>query len=190
MNLPMAILALLCALIGIWPAIILRPVLSAGAAWLGTPVEAAPIMANLRALVPPYAAFGLVIFALATAQAIYFRRMVQRPGTWDCGYATPTPRMQYSSSFGAWISGLLPPFLAPLAEVANPRGPFPAAASFETHAPDPFETRVYEPLVVRLAQRFERVRWLQQGRLTLYLVYIFLTTVAALVWALVRPHLP
>jgi hydrogenase-4 component B len=188
MNLPMAILALFCVVVGLGATPILRPVLAAGAVWLGTPVDAAPVAANLLAILPPYAVLGLVILALATVQGIFFRRMVQRPGTWDCGYANPTPRMQYSSSFGAWISGLLPRFLAPVTEVAPPRGLFPATASFETHAPDPFEAGMYEPLVLRWAQRFERVRWLQQGRLTLYLVYIFLATVAALVWALIRPY--
>ncbi len=86
--------------------------------------------------------------------------------------------------------GLPETLLVATSEVAPPRGPFPATASFETHAPDPFETRMDEPLVLRWAQRFERVRWLQQGRLTLYLVDIFLATVAALVWALVRTYLP
>jgi hypothetical protein len=43
-----------------------------------------------------------------------------------------------------------------------------------------------ETLLVAIAL----VQWLQQGRLTLYPVYIFLTTVAALVWALAWPYLP
>ena len=97
--------------------------------------------------------------------------------------------MQYGSSLSAWISGFLPRFLAPVAEATPSRGVFPVTARFETNAPDPFERGVYEPLVQRWAKRFERVRWLQQGRLTLYLVYIFVATVAALVWALVRPQL-
>jgi hypothetical protein len=37
--------------------------------------------------------------------------------------------------------------------------------------------------------RFERLRWLQQGRLTLYLVYIFVTMMCGVVWAAVREYL-
>jgi NADH:ubiquinone oxidoreductase subunit 5 (subunit L)/multisubunit Na+/H+ antiporter MnhA subunit len=189
MLLPMAVLALLCAAVGLWPTMILRPVLAAAGSWLGSAIDAPAVAARLLSLIPSYATLGVVILVLAGARFLFFRRIANRPGTWDCGYARPTPKMQYASGLGAWISGLLPRVAAPVIEAAPPRGLFPVAARFETHAPDPFETRVYEPLFVRWAQRFERVRALQQGRLRLYLVYILVTTVAALLWAVVQPRL-
>ncbi len=189
MRLPMALLATLAVLLGVWPAVALRPVLAAGTAWLGSPLDPAPVAGRLLSLIPALALLGFLILVVSAAQRVLIRRVAERPGTWDCGYADPTPRMQYGSSLGAGISGFLPRFLAPVATAASPRGVFPGTARFETIAPDPFERGVYEPLVQRWAKRFERVRWLQQGRLTLYLVYIFVATVAALVWALVRPQL-
>jgi hydrogenase-4 component B len=189
MLLPMAVLALLCAAVGLWPAMILRPVLAAADSWLGSAIDAPAVAANLLSLIPSYATLAVVILLLAGARFLFFRRIANRPGTWDCGYARPTAKMQYASGFGAWISGLLPRVAAPVTEAAPPRGLFPASARFETHAPDPFETRIYEPLFLRWAQRFERVRALQHGRLRLYLVYILVTTVAALLWAVVQPGL-
>lgn len=189
MSLPMALLAALCVVFGVWPTVTLRPVLAAGTAWLGSPLDPAPIAGRFFSLLPALALLGFLILVVSAAQRILIPRVVERPGTWDCGYANPTPRMQYGSSLGAWISGFLPRPLAPVAEAAAPHGVFPATARFETSAPDPFERRLYEPLVRRWARRFERVRWLQRGRLTLYLVYVFVATVAALVWALVQPQL-
>ena len=189
MRLPMALLAGVCVLFGNWPALTLRPILAASAGWLGGSLDPGPLTSRLLALLPAFTLLGFLILALAVAQRILIRRVANRPGTWDCGYALPTPRMQYGSSLGSWISGLLPRFLAPTASGTSLRGFFPVTAHFETSAPDPFQVRVYEPLLLRWARRFERVRWLQQGRLTLYLVYMFLATVAALVWALVRPQL-
>jgi hypothetical protein len=116
---------------------------------------------------------GLFVLAIAIAlltmlQALVIRRPA-RSITWDCGYAQPTSRMQYTArSFGDWMTRLLPRFL---------------------EAPDPFAARVYEPLVARFATRFERARRMQQDRLTLYFVYIFVTTLLTLGWAYVRPSL-
>jgi hypothetical protein len=137
---------------------------------------------------------GLFVLAIAIAlltmlQALVIRRPA-RSITWDCRYAQPTSRMQYTArSFGDWMTRLLPRFLAPSVEVARPREIFPTRAAVRTEAPDPFAARVYEPLVARFATRFERARRMQQDRLTLYFVYIFVTTLLTLGWAYVRPSL-
>ena len=70
----------------------------------------------------------------------------------------------------------------------KPGGAFPGAASFRTEAPDPFGAKLYEPFVARWAGRLARLRRLQSGRLTLYLVYVFLTMLVTLAWSVLRPY--
>jgi hydrogenase-4 component B len=188
MGLPMGLLALFCVLLGVWPLAAVGPVLAAGTAWLGSALDPTPVRIGLLPLLPAFAVLACLIFALSGVQRLVIRGVGGRLGTWDCGYADPTSRMQYRSSFGGLISGWLPRFFAPFVQAGPRLGIFPAKASFETTAPDPLEVRLYEPLVLRWAKRFERVRWLQQGRLTLYLVYIFLAMIATLVWSVARPY--
>ena len=184
---PMIVLAAACVVLGIWPTALAAILNNAQRAWLGRPGAAVDTYLQL-----PLS--GLFVLAIAIAlltmvQALIVRRPA-RSITWDCGYARPTARMQYTSrSFGDWMTRLLPRFLAPSIEVTRPGGIFPVHAAVRTEAPDPFAARVYEPLVARFAARFERARRMQQGRLTLYLVYIFVTTLLALGWAYVRPSL-
>jgi hypothetical protein len=45
---------------------------------------------------------------------------------------------------------------------------------------------VYEPFLVRWGDRFARLRWLQQGRLHVYLVYIAGMAVIGLLWSSLR----
>ena len=184
---PMIVLAAVCVALGILPTALGAVLNNAQRAWLGRPGAACRH-------VPAASAFGTLRSGdrhrvLAMVQALIVRRPARRI-TWDCGYARPTARMQYTSrSFGDWMTRLLPRFLAPSIEVTRPDGIFPARAAVRTEAPDPFAARVYEPLVARFAARFERARRMQQGQLTLYLVYIFVTTLLALGWAYVRPSL-
>ena len=116
-------------------------------------------------------------------------RAPRRVPTWDCGYASPTARMQYTSaSFGAALTAVLPGFLTPASLVEPPGGAFPGAASFRTEAPDPFGAKLYEPFTAWWAGRLARLRRLQSGRLTLYLVYVFLTMLVTLAWSVLRPY--
>jgi hypothetical protein len=108
--------------------------------------------------------------------------------TWGCGYAAPTSRMQYAaSSFSEVLAErLLPASLrARLATVA-PDAIFPSQGSFSTETTDPFTRDVYEPFLARWADRFMRLRWLQQGSLHAYLLYILLVLLIALGWMSVR----
>jgi len=51
---------------------------------------------------------------------------------------------------------------------------------------DPISEKLYEPLFQRWAQRFARLRVLQQGKIHVYLVYVVLMVALALTWFSVR----
>jgi hypothetical protein len=130
----------------------------------------------------------LVLIGLVVGAGAH-RRSAAAP-TWDCGYARPTARMQYTGrSFGEWIAErLLPRSLQVPAEESAPQGLFPRDARFASEAParDPIARRIYEPFLEAWAARFASLRLLQQGRLTLYLVYVFVTVLALLGWSALR----
>jgi hydrogenase-4 component B len=108
--------------------------------------------------------------------------------TWGCGYLRPTERMQYTGrSFAEMLAEhLLPGFLRPHAKGRAPRGLFPSQSDFTAETPDPMSEQVYEPFFRSWAERFARLRILQQGRLHVYLVYILLAVVLALSWVSLR----
>ncbi|HEY5282803.1 MAG TPA: proton-conducting transporter membrane subunit, partial [Polyangia bacterium] len=104
--------------------------------------------------------------------------------TWACGYAAPTARMQYTArSFSEFVSTrLLPRRMRARIDKRMPSSPFPGPASFSSESTDPLTQGVYEPFFSRCADRFSRLRWIQQGALHIYLLYIFVVAVAALAW--------
>jgi formate hydrogenlyase subunit 3/multisubunit Na+/H+ antiporter MnhD subunit len=109
-------------------------------------------------------------------------------GTWGCGYARPTARMQYTGrSFSELMAEhLLPRSLRPRTARHLPKALFPALGSFTSECPDPVSEQFYEPLLNRAARRFVRLRVLQQGKIHVYLIYITLTVVTALTWLSLR----
>jgi hypothetical protein len=100
--------------------------------------------------------------------------------------------MQYSArSFSEFVvSRLFPRPLRPRTTRPMVSGPFPAPGSFACRCTDPLLDRAYEPFLLRWADRFSRLRWIQQGALHIYLLYIFVVAVAALAWITWRNWLP
>jgi hydrogenase-4 component B len=135
--------------------------------------------------------FGLVaavaVGAFAVRHGVREGRTRSGP-TWDCGYAAPTSRMQYTGrSFSEWLGEkLLPGMLGPRIRRQDPRGLFPGLARFSASTPDPFHTRLYAPAFTSWADRLTRFRWLQQGRIGVYLLYILLTLMGLLAWSAYR----
>ena len=100
----------------------------------------------------------------------------------------PSVSMQYTGgSFAEMMAEhLLPRFLRPRTTRQAPRGIFPARGSFGSASPDPVSEWLYEPSFRRWAERFSRLRILQQGKVHVYLIYMVLTVVLALAWATLR----
>jgi hypothetical protein len=95
------------------------------------------------------------------------------------------PRMQYTaSSFARPLVLLFRLFLQLHDEIHPPQGLFPKHAALHTHAPDPFRRYVYEPLFLSVAWTASKLRWLQEGRIQIYVLYIALTILVLLIWKL------
>jgi hydrogenase-4 component B len=183
---PMAVLALLCAAIGLLPQAV-APLLDAAVRAVAPAVPGIP---PLRAAAPMvtlsvfHIALALVLgaFWLLLAERVRSAKVGSAP-TWDCGYAAPSPRMQYtSSSFARWTVGFFRWGLRP--NIAPPRVDrlFPREARFSSHVPETVLERVFQPLLSRGARLLMPARFLQQGRIQLYLLYVALTLVALLLW--------
>jgi hypothetical protein len=108
--------------------------------------------------------------------------------TWGCGYLRPAARIQYTGRSFAEMLGehLLPRFFRPRTTRHAPAGLFPTKSDFAAEDPDPVTAKLYEPFFQRWASRFVRLRVLQQGKLNIYLIYIAVTVIFALVWVSVR----
>jgi len=105
--------------------------------------------------------------------------------TWDCGYAAPTARMQYTaSSFADPITRLFRVFLRTRRRFAPPTGLFPSSSSFSSETPDVYRERMYRPVFSAAERVLARFRWLQHGRLNLYILCIVLALLGLLGWKL------
>jgi hydrogenase-4 component B len=174
---PMAALGGLCVLVGIVPVLAAGPIDSAIAAWWNGAGSASIVeLAPLRVLsITGVALLGGGIAAWALVRRAVGPRSAPRPGTWACGYAAPSPRMQYTgSSFGQGLVSLFSWALRPRVRRATVRGLFPSTDRFESEVPDTVLDRGVVP-VLRLAGDFlRRVGLLQQGRIQLYVLYVVL----------------
>ncbi|HSP17394.1 MAG TPA: proton-conducting transporter membrane subunit [Thermoanaerobaculia bacterium] len=183
MRLAMLPLALACIAIGLLPATI--------APLLGRAIRtAAPHIARTGSLVTylqPVQNMALIfvsVAVLASMLLIAATRRARRALTWDCGYLDPTSRMQYtSSSFArglvAFFAWAMPP------EVHGPRSLplFPSEAKFESHVPDTVLDRALLPALRGGQWLLGFARFIQSGRVQLYLLYVGVTLLALLAWS-------
>jgi formate hydrogenlyase subunit 3/multisubunit Na+/H+ antiporter MnhD subunit len=189
---PMAVLAAACAL-----AVLGAPALvSLHATVIGElHAAAATEVAGAARLLGPVVTISAALAATLSIAWLLLARRARRAvatETWGCGYAAPTARMQYT---GRALSELLatralPRWLRGRAKVRAPEGPFPAEASFVADGSDPLTRGLYEPFLARWGDRFARLRFLQQGKVHIYILYIVGTAVAVLAWVAVRQGWP
>ncbi len=184
MLLPMTILALLCACIGLAPSL-LGTVLQR-ASLTAFPLPPAFVDTTLASLVPlpVVSVVGITLLALLALLTLWYRRRLAAAPqaetvTWGCGYQRPAARMQYSaSSFAGMLTGLFAFVLKP--QIHRPgvaAGIFPAGTRFESHVPEAVLELVYIPFLERLYKRVLPIRRMQSGILQQYVLYILITLV-------------
>jgi NADH:ubiquinone oxidoreductase subunit 5 (subunit L)/multisubunit Na+/H+ antiporter MnhA subunit len=189
MMVPMMILAVLCLALGLGSVLLL------------------PLLDHVVAVVAPEAAYLLVIgigrdlellsgmlallLVLGALGYLWLFRsrtnLATRPPTWDCGYARPTSRMQYTaSSFSDGWAAIVPGFKERMRRI---RVVFPRPISYRSEFQDVVGEAFVEPRMDRLAERLLRYRQLQHGHLSLYILYILLALLGVFLWMLVRVRL-
>lgn len=202
MRIAMLGLAIPCVFIGLAPALLWPLLRQAGAAWQG---GSDPVTQSIPA---PLFTLGVWNLALAilgmSAVALLWKRIhrngLKRSLTWDCGYAAPTSRMQYTAgSFAGIITEWFAWILRPERHVERPvRGvavvemhvsaaepyqelgrqekveAFPERASYSEHTPETVLERIIEPVARGVLAASSTVRRLQHGRLQFYILYLII----------------
>lgn len=179
MRVPMLALAGVCVVLGIAPVLFWPVVSRATASWQPAWI-AADAPASLGTLGAAQA--GLAILVIAAA-ALLWRKAhaveAQRVSTWDCGYAAPAARMQYTSaSFGGIVSGWFRWVLRPERMMRRPRGVFPVEAFRLERVPETVLEHVIGPVGAGVMVASTSIRRLQHGRLQFYILYVVAGLVA------------
>jgi hydrogenase-4 component B len=181
----MLVLAAGCVAIGLGPRLFWPAVARAVEAW--QPAWAtSPVPAPLAVL----SAAQLTLATLALTAGTWFWRKVRagtfrRAVTWDCAYAAPSARMQYTAgSFAGIINEWFAWILRPQRHAHPVEGEFPARAQLAQHTPETvleFAVKPAGAFVMRLSQAARRF---QHGGVQAYLFYTVAgaAVLALLVW--------
>ena len=189
MRLPMIILAAACVLIGFgapWAVAALKPAIADLAGVPAAQVFSATgrsMMLLMEVTIGFAAAAGVVVLLGFIRRRLLKNRTVRFAPTWGCGYAAPTPRMQYTgSSFALWFVDAFRWILRTERHRSLPQGYFPDAAFMTTETPDGFRELIFRPVFAQIRWALASLRWIQHGRLQVYILYIAATLVALLIW--------
>ena len=170
---PMAVIGAACVAIGLAGPLLMTA--------LARPVQqlagVAPV-ADLRWV----SVLGASLIALAALFRLARPAFATGP-TWGCGYALPTPRMQYTSaSFAQPLVSVFRAALFPHRNATLPRSPFPGAIALEEHCPDPIDRFVLSPALFGGAAALRFLRRAQPTRVQWYVALVFAALVVLLVW--------
>ena len=191
MRIPMLLLGAGCVLIALFAPTVTKVL--AGALAPATGLPSAVIRENLATSAGPLSfvvlatlgLVGLVAALVGLRSWLLSGRDVPESVTWDCGYARPSPRMQYTaSSFAQPLTDLFRLFLRTRRRLSAPEGLFPQGAFLATETPDTWQEGVYRPVFAAIAWGLSQLRWLQHGRVQLYVLYIGVVLLLLLAWKL------
>ena len=120
-----------------------------------------------------FAALSAIVILAIWAVRLFYHRRARLAAPWDCGFGRLTARMQDTAEgFGQPIRHIFGSFFAMKRELPSP---FDSAPRYRVTVGDRIWQTLYVPigaLVQRVADAFA---WLQQGRISTYLLYSFIT---------------
>jgi len=196
----MGLLTVACVFLGLFPTVFLHifdpltiqltgqklvPQLSlANGLVLGTPQAAGGTVSTLG-----IALVGICLLPIPLGLWLVFgqRTKVRIGPTWDCGLRGLTPQMEYSATgFSKPIRMIFKALFRPRREVQREYDYSPYFAKtlhFQSHIEEAFVTQVYRPLNRGIQRLSRRMRALQAGSIQAYLIYIFVTLLLLLMFA-------
>ena len=187
MLLPMLVLALAnvsIALAAPWlPALLARPVQSLGVSHYATVVGTVTVFAAVASV---GATLLMAVALLWAARRFMGRRYAPRSFvTWDCGYAAPSQRMQYTaSSFAQPITEMFRWLGLASTKNAKVSGPFPADTSYESQPQDVATSGLFLRLTTLIQRSASASKVIQGGRIQVYIMYILVVLLALVLFAM------
>jgi len=190
-RLGLAWLAAGCAVLGLFPAAMLQTLNQVGASLTGSSLSAQALESNWLWLVPTQpeqASYSAIVFLLVILAVVlvtirlvrlFYHGRVRIADPWDCGFPEQTSRMQDTADA----------FAQPIRHVFGPLylmkrhlpGPEDASPRYSVRIEDRHWYWVYLPAARLAAYVSAKVGLLQRGRISVYLLYSFLTLIALLV---------
>ncbi len=185
----LAYLALGCVVLGLFPTTVIRlidPVnvllVGAGALREGSSswLMLAPINPDRASYSPIVVLLVIAVTVLLTVQVVhrFYHGRVRRAPAWDCGLPGQTSRMQDTAEgFGQPIRQVFEPFFSMERHLPSP---FDREPHYLVKVEDRFWHRLYLPVAALAEVTARFVGRIQQGRISVYLVYSFVTLLALL----------
>jgi hydrogenase-4 component B len=191
MKFSMVSLALCCFLLGIFSPLVMKAaenvipeITSLSPVDIQTEIASASAVLRHFVIASLFLLGSLAVFAFLRKKLLG-KRVVRQAVTWDCGYAQPGARMQYTAtSFAQPLVHLFKFFLRTRKDISHSQVIFPGKSEFHSETQDISEKYVYLPAFKWLSDLLSRLRWLQHGRLQIYILYIALTLWILLIWKL------
>jgi hydrogenase-4 component B len=191
MRWPMVILAALCVIIGVSAPLILSLIEPVLQPFVGNYTAEFPQIVNSTQIpltMIVYVALTIITLFFALAwfrRSLLSHRTKVKGVTWDCAYALPTARMQYTaSSYAQPFMHLAGGILRLQNHLRKPEGYFPSEGEFSSHVPDISEQSIWKPSFKGMEWLLLRFRWMQTGSIHLYILYIAISLIALLIWKL------
>jgi formate hydrogenlyase subunit 3/multisubunit Na+/H+ antiporter MnhD subunit len=190
MRAAMALLAVLCIVIGLAAPVIVGA--SADVVAIATGVAASSVRGQLAIVTGPLSmtvsvfAIWIVVALLAGLYGVH-RSRARRAGigpVWGCGYLFPSAKMQYTaSSFVQPLTTQFHLFVRNREALVPPAGYFPTAASYSSDSGDPWLRLLFAPTFRWFDRIVSRLDVLQHGHIHVYVLYVAATLLALLLWA-------
>ena len=191
-RLGMAWLALWCVVLGIFPSTVVAFINQVCISVAGSGLPETALTSGVLWLVPStqaQASYGPIVFLAVIALVVLlayvavraaFHGRIRRAPPWDCGFPEQDARMQDSSEgFGQSIRVIFAPMFRTTRRVPKPDDLQPR---FELRVEDKHWYALYFPVARAIEYLSGRVGLLQRGRISVYLLYSFITLIALLVF--------
>ena len=193
----MGLLAAACIFLGLFPLALVRLLAPLTLELTGQrlALTSGSILTNTRPLGGTVSTLGIALMGICLLPIplglwlVFARHSRVRIGpTWDCGLRGLTPAMEYTATgFSKPIRMIFKALFRPKREVQREYDYSPYFAKtlrFDSHIEEPFVRRLYRPLNRAVLRLSRRMRTLQAGSIHAYLIYIFVTFLVLLIFAL------
>ncbi len=201
MRIGMAVLTAACLLLGFFPTAFVRLLDPLTQQLTGRQISGqlsvanGLVLASLTEKAGTVSTPGLVLMGLCLLPipfvlwlALARKTKTRRGPTWACGQRGLTPQMEYTATgFSKPVRMIFKALFRPRRDTQREYDFSPYFATnvrFESHIEEVFVQRLYRPLRISIVRMSRRIRALQAGSIHAYLLYIFITLLLLLIFAL------